>query len=89
MVTVFYRPREVVVRITDFGIGIPEEDLRKIFDPFMRGRNAESFAGSGLGLAIAKASAEALGGTIGVSSKTGGGTTFEITFPLGRQAIKS
>ncbi|MDX1401061.1 MAG: HAMP domain-containing sensor histidine kinase [Kiloniellales bacterium] len=88
MVQLSYKTKTVAIRVTDWGIGISQEDIEEVFEPFKRGRNAESISGSGLGLTIAKASAEAMGGTLAVSSRLGGGTTFEVTFPFSRKEIK-
>ncbi len=82
--TIIHKPRETVIRVTDFGIGIAPEDLPNIFQPFQRGANAEPMTGSGLGLAIAKACVRAMGGEIRVQSQLDKGTTFEITLPQDR-----
>ncbi len=72
------------VRVTDTGIGIPEEDLPRIFERFYRVERSRSkeFGGSGLGLAIAKWIAEAHGGWIDVKSRPGAGSTFTVYIPL-------
>lgn len=69
--------------VTDEGIGIPEADLARIFERFARGANvAGRVAGSGVGLAIVRQIVEQHGGTIGVSSTVGRGSTFTIRLPL-------
>jgi signal transduction histidine kinase len=68
-------------RVTDQGIGIPEEDCKRLFEPFHRAANVGTIAGTGLGLAIVKKSVELHGGTISVESKVGVGTTFVVTIP--------
>jgi signal transduction histidine kinase len=73
-----------VLTITDTGIGIPAEDLPRIFDPFYRGTNARREQGIGLGLATVKSIVEGHGWTIAVSSDIGKGSTFRIT--MGRPA---
>ena len=50
--------------VENSGIGIPEEDLPRLFERFHRGRNATAYPGSGLGLAIVKAIVEAHGGRV-------------------------
>lgn len=66
--------------VSDTGIGIAEEHLPHIFDPFYRADN--SYEGSGVGLALVKQVVEALGGDISVRSELGKGTTFEVTLPV-------
>ena len=67
--------REVVMRISDTGTGIPPELLPKLFEPFVTfGKST----GTGLGLAIAKSIVEGHGGKISISSRVGSGTTVEI-----------
>ena len=68
----------------DMGSGIASEELPHIFDRFYRGDKARQQNGeSGLGLAIAKSIVEAHGGTIGVTSATGQGSTFTIRLKTG------
>ncbi|HEY0346274.1 MAG TPA: ATP-binding protein, partial [Solirubrobacteraceae bacterium] len=71
----------VITRIIDRGAGIPAAEQERIFEPFYRGPD-ENHGGAGLGLAIAKGLIEANGGTIGVESLAGQGTTFVVTFPV-------
>jgi len=66
----------------DKGIGIPEEELPLIFEPFYRGKNTKLIAGTGLGLSIVKNSVELLGGKINVESKLNEGTKFTIELPI-------
>lgn len=68
--------------IADKGIGIPEADLKRIFDPFERGSNVGTVKGSGLGLNIVKRMTDMLGGRIVVESKVGEGTRFTVDLPL-------
>ncbi|MFT5366679.1 MAG: two-component system NtrC family sensor kinase [Candidatus Latescibacterota bacterium] len=70
---------DVVVRISDTGNGIPEENLPRIFEPFFTTR--ESQGGTGLGLAIIAGIVEKHRGRIDVESVKGEGTTFILTFP--------
>lgn len=65
------------VEISDTGKGIAPEDISKLFEPYYSTKDT----GTGLGLAIVKKAIDDHGGTIGVSSKPGGGTTFTITLP--------
>jgi len=63
--------------VSDSGAGIPDEALRKIFDPYYTSKNT----GTGLGLAVVQKVVEAHGGTIRVQSDPGRGTRFTITLP--------
>ncbi len=74
--------KTVIFRIQDWGIGIPKEDQKRLFQPFQRANNVENIPGTGLGLAIAKKSVEAHGGKIVVNSQVAVGTTFTVTLPL-------
>jgi signal transduction histidine kinase len=70
--------RSVEVRISDTGVGITRDNLKKIFDPFFSTRER----GSGLGLAIVHNIVHAHGGSIDVDSREREGTVFSITLPL-------
>ena len=79
-----------VTAVSDTGIGIPQQDLRLIFDEFRQvdGSTTRQFGGSGLGLAICKKLCDLMGGDISVSSRLGQGTTFYVTLPIqGREAV--
>ncbi|MGW6928721.1 HAMP domain-containing sensor histidine kinase [Lentzea sp. NPDC054927] len=73
----------VVISVEDTGAGISEADLPHVFDRFWRAdkSRARSTGGSGLGLAIVRKLVEAHGGTVGVISTTGRGTTFTLRLP--------
>ena len=70
-------------QVSDTGIGIPEEDMPRLFTEFFRAENAKALAeeGTGLGLAIVKEILDFLGGSISVRSKVGEGTTFTCLLP--------
>ncbi len=74
----------VTFEVTDTGIGIPAEDLKKLFNEFYRVDNEinQNVKGTGLGLTLAKNIVEAHHGKIDVKSKVGVGTTFSFTLPL-------
>ena len=74
----------VVVKITDTGSGIPNEQLPRVFDPFFTTKAVGE--GTGLGLSISYGIIERHGGTISVASKLGVGTTFTVKIPLGLPA---
>jgi signal transduction histidine kinase len=71
------------VRISDTGVGIPEEDLEQLFERFYRVNKdrSRSTGGSGLGLAISKEIVTLHGGEIEVESEVGTGSTFKISVP--------
>jgi two-component system sensor histidine kinase KdpD len=73
---------QVVLEIADHGIGIPEEDLTRIFDKFYRVRRPGSISGTGLGLAICKGIVDVHAGHISARSRPGGGAILRIAFPL-------
>ena len=79
---VFSQGSEIVFKISDRGIGIPPQDIPKLFDTFYRASNSEGFSGTGLGLAIAKNYVEIHRGTISVESELNVGTTFTVTIPI-------
>ncbi len=70
----------VVISIIDTGCGIPEKNLRRIFDPFFTSK--EVGKGTGLGLSVSHGIVEAHGGLIEVESKVGEGSTFRVFLPL-------
>lgn len=75
---------KVYFSLADQGIGIPTQDLERIFDRRFRGKNAlsSSVDGTGLGLSMAKAIVKAHGGDITVSSIENSGSTFTVMLPL-------
>jgi len=79
-VSIRFRHSEKCIEIIfeDKGIGIPEEDLEKVFEPFYRGTNTASIPGSGIGLSLAHRIIRSHNGTIELSSQTGKGTTVRV-----------
>jgi len=77
------RAREVVLEVSDTGIGIEPRDLERIFERFYRVDKARSreLGGTGLGLSIVKHLVLALGGNVAVESQVGRGSTFRILLP--------
>ena len=75
------------IRVTDTGIGIPQADLQRVFEPFVQldASLARRFQGAGLGLYISRALVEAQGGTLVLTSHLGAGTVAEITIPWTRK----
>lgn len=73
----------VVVRVTDSGVGVPDEEQSEIFNQYYRGRlGAGRAPGTGMGLAIAKRIVELHGGRIWVTSRTGAGSVFHFSLPV-------
>ena len=79
-----YSGGKISIVVSDNGIGIPEADMPRIFERFYRvdKSRARELGGTGLGLSIAKQIIEAHGGTIGINSEHGKGTTVAITLPV-------
>lgn len=75
---------KVILQVIDTGIGISEEFIPKIFEPFEQESQglARKYEGSGLGLSIVKRYVELFGGSIHLESQKGKGSTFEVKFPL-------
>ena len=77
-----YSEGVLVMKVSDTGVGMSEELMKRIYMPFERAANADNAEGYGLGLPIAKGIVAMLGGTIDVKSTLGEGTTFTVTLPL-------
>jgi signal transduction histidine kinase len=77
-------PSALTFAVQDSGIGIPKNDLPRLFEKFYRGTNREALAqrGTGLGLAIVKSIAERHGGKVWAESEPGKGSTFHLQIPL-------
>jgi two-component system, NtrC family, sensor kinase len=70
----------IVVRVADDGCGIPEQDLKQVFEPFFSTQSSEG-SGTGLGLSITYGLVKEIGGDIQVQSNQGEGTIFLVTLP--------
>ena len=81
---------EKVVRIAvkDYGIGIPEDQQKNMFNKFFRANNAREIQGTGLGLSIVKYYVSLLEGSIDFTSSEGLGTTFTVELPNNHQQIE-
>lgn len=75
-------PESVTFRIQDQGVGIPEADQVRLFEPFYRASNVRDVEGTGLGLAIVKRYVDAYQGTIALISQVNSGTIFTVRLPL-------
>jgi two-component system phosphate regulon sensor histidine kinase PhoR len=76
--------QEVLIAVSDTGIGIPPQDLSRVFERFYRVDKARSrqMGGTGLGLSIVKHLAQTFGGGVGVASTLGEGSTFTVRLPM-------
>jgi signal transduction histidine kinase/DNA-binding NarL/FixJ family response regulator len=80
------RPQaRLLIEVSDTGIGIAENKLEKVFEPFMQAESSVTrrFGGTGLGLTISRRLARAMGGELSVKSVLGAGSTFTLSLPAG------
>ena len=75
-------PDALKIEVTDYGIGIPNEDKAHMFERFFRASNAINYQGTGLGLTIVKRYLDLLGGSIRFDSELNKGTSFFVHLPL-------
>jgi signal transduction histidine kinase len=71
-----------VIEVEDTGLGIPPEEVGRVFERFYRGSAQLESEGFGLGLSIAKRMVEVMGGEIGVRSDAGSGSVFWVRLPV-------
>jgi signal transduction histidine kinase len=76
---------EALVQVEDQGIGIPEEEVVFLNDPFFRASNTTGIPGTGLGLAIVAEAMQRMGGKVEHANRAGGGTIFTVRLPLARE----
>jgi two-component system phosphate regulon sensor histidine kinase PhoR len=88
-VSAYRTAAEIVVSVADTGIGIPADDLHRIFERFYKADRARSGGGTGLGLAIAKHTVLAHHGRVWVQSEERKGSTFYVSLPLVKQLLTS
>ncbi|HKY84822.1 MAG TPA: ATP-binding protein [Anaerolineales bacterium] len=81
-------PRAVAISISDTGIGIPQERLREVFEPFhqLDGSPTRRYGGTGLGLALARLILDAHGAPLNLESRVGEGSTFSFLLPVEARA---
>lgn len=79
--SIVYEKDFAQIKIKDFGIGIPKDELNKLFNSFFRASNTSTIQGSGLGLVVAKQFMELHKGQIEVESELGKGTIVTLTLP--------
>jgi signal transduction histidine kinase len=80
-VSVLFNDENIMLKFTDKGIGISEDDLQNIFTPFYRGENKKFAEGNGIGLSLTQKIIQLNKGSISVQSIQGKGTTFTIELP--------
>jgi two-component system sensor kinase FixL len=68
--------------VKDYGIGIPEEEKSRLFEPFFRASNVSKITGTGLGLNLVKRYAELMGGSVTMEKNATKGTVFTLIFPV-------
>jgi PAS domain S-box-containing protein len=83
-VSLFQSGAEVILKVTDTGIGIPASQHDRIFDRFYQvdGSSVRRYGGTGIGLSLVKEVVEARGGTVAVNSEPGVGSTFTVSLPI-------
>ena len=86
-VTMESAPDQVVVTVTDHGIGIPASDLAHLFERYHRGSNVSGIVGTGLGLYLVKTAVDLHRGSVEVQSKEGNGSCFTVRLPRGALTV--
>lgn len=79
-VQISFSKHKVLIRFSDTGIGIPEEDMEHLFEPFYRGRNRDFSQGNGIGMALVERIIKLHKGAISVYSHHDKGTVFTLIF---------
>lgn len=78
ILTIEFSDKIATISVKDFGIGIPEEDLEHLFEPFFRASNVGEYLGTGLGLAITKEYVSLMDGTFSIKSEINAGSEFIV-----------
>jgi len=81
-ISIFYKNNNAFISILDFGIGIPNDEIEKVFHSFYRASNTQTYQGSGLGLSVAKQFMEIHGGKISLESTLNKGTIVTLSLPI-------
>jgi signal transduction histidine kinase len=80
-VYIWFKKNTVSLSVEDSGIGIPSEEIHKLFDSFYRASNTDFIGGTGLGLVVVKKLTEMHGGMVEVKSELNEGSLFTIKLP--------
>lgn len=81
LISIYEKDREAIIEVTDYGIGIPETDRRRVFDPFYTGDNGRKYREStGMGLYLVKEIIDYLGHRVELETEVDRGTTIRIIF---------
>ena len=80
-VTLARKNHELILKVADYGIGIPDIEIDRVFDTFFRAENSAGIGGTGLGLSVVKTAVELHGGKVSVESAVNKGTVFTIRIP--------
>jgi signal transduction histidine kinase len=86
-VSLSFENQQLVIRVSDQGIGIPKAEQKRVFETFFRAANAHDLPGTGLGLAITKQAVDLHNGALELESTVGVGTTFTMKLPLQAQPL--
>ena len=81
IIELHYQEKELAVHVIDFGIGIPKDEIPKLFDTFYRASNVDNIQGTGLGLTIVQQFVKIHEGNMRVESEVGKGSSFIVNFP--------
>lgn len=87
MISIGTLENSVIIVVKDVGIGIPENEVQYIYDPFFRASNTKDYEGYGIGLPLTRNIVRLHEGEILISSKVNEGTTVQLTFPIGNYTI--
>lgn len=86
VLSVFAEEQQLIMQFKDSGIGIPAEDVKRIFEPFHRAPNAITYKGHGIGLSLVSSIAELHQGSVSVQSVQGSGSLFTLQIRLADKA---
>lgn len=88
IVSLVRKDDDILLQVSDNGVGIPEQEVNDIFDKFYKGNNA-NVGGTGIGLALVKSYIQLHSGKVSVKSEVGKGTTFSISLPAKQPEYES